>query len=397
MMFLAFLASIVVFAAMLSLPADSRRNVVDVFTWIPAGRFQVQLGFLADPFSVTWILFVTGIATLIHVYSIGYMHGDPRFSRFFAYLNFFVAAMLVLVLGSSYLVTFLGWEGVGLASYLLISFWFERESAAVAGKKAFVTNRIGDFGFMVAMFLIFATVGTLDYGVSGAAAGSVAGTTATAIALLLFLGAIGKSAQGPLYVWLAGRDGGPDAGLGAHPRGDDGHRRRLPRRPGPPVLRGERRRDDGRRVGRGDHRALRRDDRHRAGRPQAGAGVLDHQPARLHVPRPGRRRVRRRGLHGDRARLLQGHPVPRRRIGDPRQRRQPGHAHHGRATEVHAGHRVRDGDRVARDRGDPTVLRLLGQGRDPREQLLRPRLRRVDRRHDRRRVHRVLHDAVRSG
>ncbi len=117
--------------------------------------------------------------------------------------------MLVLVLGSSYLVTFLGWEGVGLASYLLISFWFERESAAVAGKKAFVTNRIGDFGFMVAMFLIFATVGTLDYGVSGAQAGSIAGGTATAIALLLFLGAIGKSAQGPLYVWLADAMEGP--------------------------------------------------------------------------------------------------------------------------------------------------------------------------------------------
>jgi NADH-quinone oxidoreductase subunit L len=209
MMFLAFVASIIVFAAMLSLPSESRSNVVDIFTWIPAGRFEVQMGFLADPLSVTWILFVTGIGTLIHVYSIGYMHGDPRFSRFFAYLNFFVAAMLVLVLGSSYLVTFLGWEGVGLASYLLISFWFERESAAVAGKKAFVTNRIGDFGFMVAMFLIFATVGTLDYGLSGEAAGTVASGTATAIALLLFLGAIGKSAQGPLYVWLADAMEGP--------------------------------------------------------------------------------------------------------------------------------------------------------------------------------------------
>jgi NADH-quinone oxidoreductase subunit L len=209
MMFLAFVASIVVFAAMLSLPSESRTNVVDIFTWIPAGRFQIQMGFLADPLSVTWILFVTGIATLIHVYSIGYMHGDPRFSRFFAYLNFFVGAMLVLVLGSSYLVTFLGWEGVGLASYLLISFWFERESAAVAGKKAFVTNRIGDFGFMVAMFLIFATVGTLDYTASGEAASTVATGTATAIALLLFLGAIGKSAQGPLYVWLADAMEGP--------------------------------------------------------------------------------------------------------------------------------------------------------------------------------------------
>ena len=111
------------------------------------------------------ILFVTGVGTLIHLYSIGYMHGDPRFSRFFAYLNLFAASMLVLVLGSSFLLTFLGWEGVGLCSYLLISFWFERNSAAVAGKKAFVTNRVGDFGFMLAMFLIFSKLGTLDYGV----------------------------------------------------------------------------------------------------------------------------------------------------------------------------------------------------------------------------------------
>ena len=113
-------------------------------------------------------LFVTGVGTLIHLYSIGYMHGDSRFSRFFAYLNLFAASMLVLVLGSSFLMTFMGWEGVGLCSYLLISFWFERNAAAVAGKKAFVTNRVGDFGFMIAMFLIFQKLGTLDYSALGA-------------------------------------------------------------------------------------------------------------------------------------------------------------------------------------------------------------------------------------
>ena len=123
---------------------------------------HVDFGFLADPLSVTLILLVTGVGTLIHLYSIGYMHGDPRFRRFFAYLNLFAASMLVLVLGSSFLLTFLGWEGVGLCSYLLISFWFERNAAAVAGKKAFVTNRVGDFGFMLAMFLIFASLGTLE-------------------------------------------------------------------------------------------------------------------------------------------------------------------------------------------------------------------------------------------
>ena len=165
---------------------------------------------------MAFILFVTGVATLIHVYSIGYMHGDARFSRFFAYMNLFVAAMLVLVLGSNFLVTFLGWEGVGLCSYLLISFWFERNAAANASKKAFITTRVGDVGFMVAMFVIFAHLGTLDYGraLRGRAPTSSSGT-ATAIALLLFLGAVGKSAQFPLHLWLPDAMEGPDAGLRA--------------------------------------------------------------------------------------------------------------------------------------------------------------------------------------
>ncbi|MCZ7527617.1 MAG: NADH-quinone oxidoreductase subunit L [Acidimicrobiia bacterium] len=169
----------------------------------------MKLGFLADPLSVTMILFVTGVGALIHLYSVGYMHGDPRFSRFFGYLNLFAAAMLVLVLGSSFLVTFLGWEGVGVCSYLLISFWFERDTAAVAGKKAFVTNRVGDFGLMLAMFLIFTELGTLDYAAMGEGARTLASGTATAIALLLFVGAAGKSAQLPLHVWLPDAMEGP--------------------------------------------------------------------------------------------------------------------------------------------------------------------------------------------
>ena len=156
-------ASVIAFFALRSLPPDARFNVSHGFTWIQAGTFRVDFRFLVDPLSSTMILFVTGVGTLIHLYAIGYMHGDRRFCRFFAYLNLFVASMLVLVLGSSFLMTFMGWEGVGLCSYLLISFWFERNSAAVAGKKAFVTNRVGDFGFMLAMFLIFEKVGTLDY------------------------------------------------------------------------------------------------------------------------------------------------------------------------------------------------------------------------------------------
>src|SRR4051812_16118486 len=208
MMALSFAASVTAFFALRSLPAEARANVSQGFTWIQAGTFRVDFRFLVDPLSSTMILFVTGVGTLIHLYAIGYMHGDARFSRFFAYMNLFAASMLVLVLGSSFLLTFLGWEGVGLCSYLLISFWFERNSAAVAGKKAFITNRVGDFGFMLAMFLIFQKLGTLNYSALGGA-DKLSQTTVTAIALLLFVGAMGKSAQLPLHIWLPDAMEGP--------------------------------------------------------------------------------------------------------------------------------------------------------------------------------------------
>jgi NADH-quinone oxidoreductase subunit L len=207
LMALSFAWSVVMLLALRDI--EPRTHTVDLFTWFPTGGLQVKLGFLADPLSITFILFVTGVSTLIHVYSLGYMHGDENFGRFFAFMNLFCASMLVLVLGSSFLVTFLGWEGVGLCSYLLVSFWFQRNSAAVAGKKAFVTTRVGDFGFMVAMFLIFAELGSLDYSAMSSGAGKLAAGTATAIALLLFLGAVGKSAQFPLHVWLPDAMEGP--------------------------------------------------------------------------------------------------------------------------------------------------------------------------------------------
>jgi NADH-quinone oxidoreductase subunit L len=197
---------------MLGEPEEERRSVETVFTWIPAGSLHVDVGFLVDPLSITMVLFVTGVGSLIHLYSVGYMHGDDRFPTFFAYLNLFTFSMLVLVLADNLLLTFLGWEGVGVCSYLLISFWFTRETAAVAGKKAFVTNRVGDAGYLVAMFLVFATIGTLDFaGEDGflAQAGDMAEPTAMAVALLLFVGAAGKSAQLPLYVWLPDAMEGP--------------------------------------------------------------------------------------------------------------------------------------------------------------------------------------------
>ncbi|MFM8266834.1 MAG: NADH-quinone oxidoreductase subunit L [Ilumatobacteraceae bacterium] len=204
-----FVVTVGVFLELLSLPSEERHHVTTLFTWLPLGDVAIDLGFLVDPLSVTMALFVTGIGTLIHLYAVGYMHGDARFSKFFLYLNLFAFSMLMLVLGSNLLVTFLGWEGVGACSYFLISFWHERDSAATAGKKAFVTNRVGDWGFMMAMFFAFWSAGTLDYLELGETATGLAQSTATAIALFAFIGACGKSAQLPLYLWLPDAMEGP--------------------------------------------------------------------------------------------------------------------------------------------------------------------------------------------
>jgi len=208
---ISFLATVMVYFELLGRQAEKRSHVATLFSWLPVGSLQVDFALLADPLSITMSLFVTGISTLIHLYAIGYMHGDAKFSKFFVYLNLFVFSMLMLVLGENLLVTFLGWEGVGACSYFLISFWHTRNSAAVAGKKAFVTNRIGDFGVMTAMFLAFSSVGSLSYGAINEAAhsGELAAVSATAIALLLFVGACGKSAQLPLYLWLPDAMEGP--------------------------------------------------------------------------------------------------------------------------------------------------------------------------------------------
>jgi NADH-quinone oxidoreductase subunit L len=206
-----FLVTVSVYFDLLSRSSEERNEVVTLFSWIPVGALNIDVALLADPLSITMALFITGIGSLIHLYAIGYMHGDPNFSKFFLYLNLFVFSMLMLVLGENLLVTFLGWEGVGVCSYFLISFWHTRDSAAVAGKKAFVTNRIGDFGVMTAMFLAFSTIGSVSYSSINEAAhsGVLAPVTATAIGLLLFVGACGKSAQLPLYLWLPDAMEGP--------------------------------------------------------------------------------------------------------------------------------------------------------------------------------------------
>ncbi|MPR00569.1 NADH-quinone oxidoreductase subunit L [Modestobacter sp. I12A-02628] len=182
---------------------------VDLFTFIDSGSLDVRAGLLVDPLSAVFLLLITGVGTLIHVYSIGYMAHDPGRRRFFAYLNLFVAAMLVLVLGNSYVALYVGWEGVGLASYLLIAFWYTRPSAATAAKKAFIMNRVGDVGLAIAIFVMFAQLGTTSYEDVFGSVGLLAGGTVTAIGLLLLLGACGKSGQFPLQAWLPDAMEGP--------------------------------------------------------------------------------------------------------------------------------------------------------------------------------------------
>ncbi len=196
--------------AFFSLLHDAKREVtVNLFTWIDAGTLHVPAALLIDPLSVTMALFVTGISALIHLYSIGYMHGERDFRKFFLYLNLFVFSMLTLVLANNLVLTFVGWEGVGVCSYWLISYYFDRDSAASAGKKAFIYNRIGDMGMLIAMFLLFSHLHTLTYLRVFSAAGTLSPTVATLTVLALLLAATGKSAQIPLFNWLPDAMEGP--------------------------------------------------------------------------------------------------------------------------------------------------------------------------------------------
>jgi NADH-quinone oxidoreductase subunit L len=207
----AFLVSVGVFVDLWRHPPHEP-IIVSLWRWLPVGALQIDLAFQVDQLSAVMLLIVTGVGSLIHLFSVGYMKEDPGYARYFSYLNLFVVFMLVLVLGSSFPVMFIGWEGVGLCSYLLIGFWFSEKVNADAGKKAFIVNRIGDFGFLMAMFLIWNTLGTLTF--TGMVAKAPALLTAgggavTAITLFLFLGCTGKSAQIPLYTWLPDAMAGP--------------------------------------------------------------------------------------------------------------------------------------------------------------------------------------------
>ncbi len=204
----------ILFGSMLALPADERALQLSIFPWIHVGFFQIDFSLWLDPLSAVMLLVVTNVGFLIHLYSVGYMKGDPGYYRYFAYLNLFIFSMLALVLGENLLVLFLGWEGVGLCSYLLIGFWFEDRDNAKAGKKAFVVNRIGDFGFVLGMLLLWVDFGTLEpveinHMIGAGEPVSVHPWMLEAAALALFLGACGKSAQIPLFVWLPDAMAGP--------------------------------------------------------------------------------------------------------------------------------------------------------------------------------------------
>jgi len=206
-----FLLALTVFSRMLGVELLDP-VIVNYWSWIPVGRLQVDAAFQLDQLSILMTLIITGVGSLIHLFSIGYMKDDPGYARYFAYLNFFVFFMLILVLGANLPMMFVGWEGVGLCSYLLIGFWFRDREKADAGKKAFIVNRVGDFGFLVAMMLLFANLGTLNFTEimeAAPAAFTYGGALVTAITLFLFLGATGKSAQIPLFVWLPDAMAGP--------------------------------------------------------------------------------------------------------------------------------------------------------------------------------------------
>src|SRR5262249_40325440 len=180
-----------------------------LYPWIVAGDFETWVNAHVDPLTGVMLLVVTGVGTLIHLYSVGYMHGDPGYARYFGYLNLFVFSMTMLVLAGNFVVLFVFWEAVGLCSYLLIGFWYTRPAASQAGKKAFIVNRVGDFGFLLGLMWLWTALGTLDYAEVFPRVGELSPAVATGIALLLFIGACGKSAQLPLHTWLPDAMEGP--------------------------------------------------------------------------------------------------------------------------------------------------------------------------------------------
>ncbi len=350
-----------------------------VGTWLASGDLQVDLALRMDALSGLLCLMVTFVGTLIHIYSTGYLAHEQDYARFFAYLNLFCGAMLLLVLGDSLPVMFIGWEGVGLCSYLLIGFWYGEAANASAGKKAFITNRVGDLGFLIGMFLLFRATGTLDIPVlvDTARAGSPSLTAALWwgqpvafwAALFLFMGAVGKSAQIPLYVWL------PDAMAGPTPVSALIHAATMVTAGVYMVARlgalylagpgGAGHRGGGRRA----DCSFRSGNRARAKRLQEGAGLLHHQSAWFHVRGRGHRQLRGRHLPPLHPRLLQGRPLPLCRLGHARHGRLRRHHPHGRPGAEVALHDLGVPGLLAGHLRGASFLGFLFQRRDRRRRL----------------------------
>ncbi len=309
---LAFLCGIGALLCLLGEDAEARHHASSLWDYASVAGLDIKLGIYVDPLSVFMVLVVTGVSTLIHLYSYGYMQSDEGYHRFFSYLNFFVFSMLLLVLAGNFVLLIVGWAFVGFASYALVSFWYRRTTATRAGMKAFVINVVGDIGLTLAAFLIFRELGTFDYGevfaqgAPGLPHQRVVGDRDLPAAPGRRLRQVGAAAVPHL---AAGRDGGPDPGLLADPRGDDGHRRRLPDRPHPHPLRARPDRRRHRRLRRPRHPARRRHDRPGHDRPQAGDRLLDDEPDRLHDHGRLDRRLQRRHVPPDDPRLLQGAAV----------------------------------------------------------------------------------------
>ena len=204
-----FVLAVIYFFQLSDLPADDRLAEINLFTFLDVGSLHVDFGLLFDPLSAIFVLLITGVGFLIHLYAVGYMADDPGRRKFFGYFNLFVAAMLLLVLGNNYVMLYFGWEGVGLASYLLIAFWYTRNTAATAGKKAFLMNRVGDAGLVIAIFVLFAQIGSVDYTTVAAQVAGLSTNVTLALGLLLLIGACGKSGQFPLQAWLPDAMEGP--------------------------------------------------------------------------------------------------------------------------------------------------------------------------------------------
>ncbi len=356
---LSFLLSLAAFAHTLTL---AHRDAPETFNfrWFQFGNEWLSLGWMLDPLTAVMLVMVTFVGLLIFIYSIGYMAHDENFTRFFCFLALFAGAMLGVIIANSLLLLFMCWEIVGLTSYLLIGFWYHKPRAAAAAKKAFITTRIGDLGFLLGMVWLYAQTGTLLFYDGGAGAlepsalahlvahTTVLGLTASsAIGILIFCGAAGKSGQVPLHVWL------PDAMEGPTPVSALIHAATMvaagvfliariyplmsahatAAEPATPTVALA-----GRHLGRRHHRPLRRHHRRRPVRHQAHPRLLHRLPARLHDDGPRRRRRRRRHVPPHHPRLLQGAALPRRGLRHPRLLRRAGHPPHGRPAQVHAHH-----------------------------------------------------------